>query len=209
MIEYLIKKAAGQFKKPTGFLGKIIIPLMQKRNEPTYQKFISLAEIKDDAKILEIGYGTGLTIKGLLEKYPKCHVDGIDFSKQMYNKAIENNAELIKQGRVSLQYGDFIECGFAGNKYDLIYAINVIYFWNDLSSVFNKMNSILNEGGKVTLYMSDKDELNKFKFSHDEVFNKYSLDYVIEEFKKAGFSSADFKLNEGFIRKAYFVTAVK
>lgn len=209
MLEFLIKKASSQFKKPSGLLGKLVIPYMQKRNEPVYQKFISLIDLKYDSKALEIGYGTGLTIKGLFEKYPDCQIHGIDFSWQMYNKAIENNSELIKQGKVHLEFGDFSTYNFNNNELDLIYAINVIYFWDDLAPVFQKMNSLLKTGGRVILYMSDRDEIAKYKFSHDDVFNRYSLEYVMDEFKKAGFSSVNYILNAGFMRKAYFVTAVK
>jgi hypothetical protein len=52
--------------------------------------------------------------------------------------------------------------------------------------------------------MADKDQLSNLKFTNDDIFNKYSIDEVLEAFKSAGFREFNY-----FFKKGYYVKAKK
>jgi chemotaxis methyl-accepting protein methylase len=117
----------------------------------------------------------------------------------MYKRASKYNKPFIDKGKVQLQYGDFLKTPVIDNNYDKIFCLNVIYFWNELKSPFEKVLSLLKKGGVFHIYMADK---NALKRAPDSVFNKYSIEQVTEALKSVGFDSAEHYLDKGFYIKA-------
>jgi ubiquinone/menaquinone biosynthesis C-methylase UbiE len=92
---------------------------------------------------LEIGYGPGIGIQMVAKICPTCTIHGIDFSKLMYKRAVNFNKQYIDNGRVQLQYGDFLKTSVLDNNYDQVFCLNVVYFWDELNSPFKKVSSLL------------------------------------------------------------------
>lgn len=196
------KFIASQFKRPTGVIGILTSNLMIKGNDKNYDRLIRDLELQPDDKILEIGYGPGLGIHKLAEICSSCTIHGIDFSKLMYIRAGWYNKDYVKAGKVQLQYGDFLKVPVASNDYDKIFCLNVVYFWNELSVPFQKVFTILKNGGSFHMYMAGKSFLEKSK-APDSIFNKYSIDQVVEALKAAGFISVEYSKENGYFIKAY------
>src|SRR5258708_24536146 len=137
----LKKLIASQFKKPSGLFGIFSSRIMIKGNMSIYHKLIKNLEIKPDDKILEIGYGPGVGISLLAEKYPSCIIHGVDFSRLMYKRAAKRNKKYIDANKVKLIHGDFVAANL-DNNYDKIFCINVVYFWDQLQTPFEKVSSI-------------------------------------------------------------------
>ncbi len=190
-----------QFKKPSGILGMFISRIMEKGNAIAYKKLFENIELEPGDKVLEIGFGHGLGIQYITENHDPILVDGIDFSKLMYNKAYRKFLPKINQGFINLYFGDFIK-GDIPKKYDKIFCINVIYFWQDLAEPFMKIKSMLKPGGMFCIYMSDKEELDKHPFTKENIFNKYSLEEVLSSLTKLGYANEFIKLETGAIVKA-------
>jgi cyclopropane fatty-acyl-phospholipid synthase-like methyltransferase len=83
-----------QFRKPSGFCGRIISRIMIKGNRSAYEKVIPALDIQNDEKVLEIGYGHGLGIHIIASGYD-CMVSGIDFSELMFREASKRNKKHI------------------------------------------------------------------------------------------------------------------
>jgi cyclopropane fatty-acyl-phospholipid synthase-like methyltransferase len=188
-----------QFKKPKGFFGKIISVLMKKGNRYTYEKIVPELEIKQGDTILEIGYGHGLGINMICSTFD-CRVIGIDFSELMFKEAQQRNKRHIDNKKVELHYGDFLDFKLR-YLYDKIFCINVIYFWNELDKPFSKINAGLKDEGAFYIYMVHSDNLKKLKFTKDDIFNKYSIDYVLDTLRNNGFSKIDYSYNTGYFIK--------
>ncbi len=129
-----------------------------------------------------------------------CTIHGIDFSRLMYNRAKKYNKQYIP-GKVQLQYGDFLKMPGDSNSYDKVFCLNVVYFWSELNEPFKKILSLLKKGGSFYIYMADKDAL---KTAPDSVFNKYSIEQVVESLKSARFSQV-----ENYFDKGYYIKAKK
>ena len=194
---------ASQFKKPSGPFGIFTSNLMIKGNRKNYETMLVSLNPQSQDKLLEIGYGPGIGIKMIAETCSGCTVDGIDFSQLMYKRAGKYNKRFIVEGRVSLRYGDFLRAPLTENHYDKIFCLNVIYFWEELNPPFNRVYSLLKENGSFHIYMADKKFLEEKK-TPDSVFNKYSIEEVMDALKSEGFNQLDHTKDNG-----HFITAKK
>jgi len=192
---------ASQFKKPSILFGIFASNLMVKKNQKNYDKLINDLNIQEHDKLLEIGYGPGIGIKMVANICSGCTIHGIDFSRLMYKRASKYNKPFIDNGRVQLQYGDFLKTAVIDKNYDKVFCLNVIYFWNELKAPFEKVLSLLKKGGAFHIYMADKSALKK---APDSVFNKYSIEQVMNALKSAGFESV-----EHYSEKGLYIKAIK
>jgi len=193
-------KIANQFRKPSGWLGKIISRIMIIGNSSQYNKLIPELDIKQNDKILEIGYGHGLGINKISSNFD-CFVSGIDFSELMYKQATKRNKIHIENRKAELLYGDFLSTELTSNYFDKVFCLNVIYFWDTLEEPFSKIYTVLKEGGILCMFMEHSVNLDKMKFTKNEIFNLYAIEYVADKLKLAGFSDITFKFDKGYIIK--------
>ena len=196
----MFKALGKQLRKPSGFFGRIVSKMMDIRNREFYEKVIIELDIQSGDKIYEIGYGPGLGIQLIANLGKDCTLSGIDYSELMYSKATKRNKKFINDGIVNLRYGDLLTADIDNERYDKIFCLNVIYFWNDLSKVFDKIYSMLNDGGMFCIFMTHKEEIETQKFTKE--FCKYSIEQVESELKKAGFKSVEYKLEKGYYIKS-------
>jgi ubiquinone/menaquinone biosynthesis C-methylase UbiE len=194
---------ASQFRKPTGLFGIFTSNMMMKRNQEKYNILIKNLNLRPNEKILEIGYGPGIGIHMIAGLCESCTIHGIDFSRLMYKKAGRYNKPYVDNGKVKLQYGNFLEMRVDETEYDKIFCLNVVYFWDELSKPFEKIRSLLKNGGVFSIYMVNANTLIKKK-TPDSVFNKYTIDQIVDALRSAGFIDV-----EHFADKGYYVKAKK
>ena len=194
---------ARQFRRPSGWLGNISARIMIKGNRNKYEALIKEMNIQSGDILLEIGYGPGLGIQMISQICESCSIHGIDFSKLMYKKASNYNRSIIDQGKVHLQYGDYLNMAIEQNQYDKIFCLNVVYFWDELHKPFEKTRSLLKTSGVFYIYMVDADALIEKK-APDSVFNKYSVEQLVESLKSAGFTQI-----EHYFKKGHYIMAKK
>jgi cyclopropane fatty-acyl-phospholipid synthase-like methyltransferase len=174
---------------------------MIKGNKANYEKLIKDLDLQPGDKLLEIGYGPGLGINMIAKACTSCIIHGIDFSKLMYQRARRYNKQYLDDSSVLLQYGDFLKTPVVSSEYDKIFCLNVVYFWNELQEPFKKVLSLLKAGGTFYIYMADRDALKK---APDAVFNKYSIEQVVDALKSVGFANV-----EHYSEKGYYIKAKK
>jgi cyclopropane fatty-acyl-phospholipid synthase-like methyltransferase len=196
----MLRLIGSQFRKPSGLLGRIISKIMIKGNVSEYDKIIPELEIQKNDRILEIGYGHGLGVDRIASTYD-CFVSGIDFSELMFRMAKKRNRKHIENKKVELFHGDFLCSAIIPNQYDKIFCLNVIYFWDKLDKPFSRIKTMLKEDGLFCLFMAHSEYLKKMKFTKDDIFNKYSIDQVVDELKSAGFREITYQFNKGYIVK--------
>ncbi len=100
---------------------------------------------------------------------------------------------------MELQYGDFLKTSNIDNDYDKIFCLNVVYFWDDLKDPFKKVLSLLKTGGAFHIFMADRSTLEK---APDSVFNKYTIEQVVDSLTTAGFAEVENHFEKGFYIKA-------
>lgn len=191
---------ANQFRKPSGLGGRIVSFLMKRGNSFAYDKIIEELDIKQNDHILEIGYGHGIGIDRICNTFD-CRITGIDFSELMHKEATKRNRKHLEKKKVSLNFGDYLTFTCNENAFDKIYFTNVIYFWNKIETPFRKIRNELKSDGVFCFFMAQSENLRKMKFTTDDVFNKYEIEYVVKELENAGFRDIKYKLDGGYFVK--------
>jgi SAM-dependent methyltransferase len=127
---------------------------------------------------------------------------GVDYSELMFRRASKRNIRFIKNDRVHLMFGDFVETELNTTGFDKIFCINVVYFWDDLQRPFKKVNLLLKDNGTFCIYMAGKEELNKDKITKNGIFNKYTIEQMLNALKSEGFNDVNYYFKKGYYIKA-------
>ena len=104
-------------------------------------------EIRPGSHILEVGVGTGINAS----LYPRnCHINGIDLSTSMLDKARERVA---REGlrNVRLMEMDAAKTTFADDTFDIVYAPYLISVVPDPVMVACEMRRVCKPGGKIVI----------------------------------------------------------
>lgn len=198
MIMKVIEK---QFRRPSGLLGSFIANKMLRENCINYDKIIETLEIKPQARLFEIGYGPGYGLNRILTEFD-CTITGIDFSELMFNHASKRNAQLIEKGTAVLHCGDFLDSHWEFKDFDLVYCVNVVYFWDDLTIPFTKIKYMLSPGGAFCFYMAVPKSSKKQKVSNECIFHNHDIDEAVEALEKAGFKNIIYYYDDGYYVRA-------
>src|SRR5262245_48462873 len=103
MIQKLIlKRVWGQFRKPRGLFGRLIGNNMARRNVYDASWTISLVDIEPESRVLDVGFGPGVSTQFAAAKASKGFVAAVDHSEAMVQAARRLNAAALRAGRVEI-----------------------------------------------------------------------------------------------------------
>ncbi len=178
----------GQFRRPTGVVGRIIGGRMAQQHEPENEWTVALLSVQPTDHILEIGFGPGTTIQRLATLASEGQVTGIDFSHTMVRVARKRNAAAIKAGCVNLTYGNAANLPYSENSFDKALSIHALYFWPDALQTLQEIQCVLKPGGMLVLTLLPREKWpGDGKGTPD--CRVYSADDVEKLMLEAGFSS--------------------
>ncbi len=146
----------GQFKKPDGFIGRLAGWIMANRRSNIERNAATIIALDLDVEdyVLEIGCGPGIGLSNALKSVKSGKVVGVDHSPIMLDQAGKRNSSAINDGRLELRRGNFELMDFNGKSFNKIYSVNVIQFLAEPKRTFEKIYSLLKDGGlSVTTYM--------------------------------------------------------
>jgi phosphatidylethanolamine/phosphatidyl-N-methylethanolamine N-methyltransferase len=105
-------------------------------------------------KVLEVGIGTGLTLR----HYPKsCHIVGIDISAKMIDRARERVARLGNGHTIDLEVMDACHMTFADNSFDAVISPYVITTVGDPLQFCREILRVCKPGGQIIIVNHSKD----------------------------------------------------
>ena len=105
-------------------------------------------------KILEVGIGTGLTLR----HYPKsCHIVGIDISAKMIERAKQRVKEMGNGLKVELEVMDACKMNFEDNTFDAVLSPYVITTVKDPHQFCQEMIRVCRPGGQIIIVNHSKD----------------------------------------------------
>ncbi len=88
----------------------------------------SIVAGRSPARVLEVGFGNGLSIHCLSTLLPNARIYGIDRSPSACERARRRNSDAISDGRVVLDCAELPSAAVAG-RFDAMVAVNVNLFW--------------------------------------------------------------------------------
>jgi len=162
-----------QSKKPRGFIGRIMLSIMNIVHNSIFQFGIEHISIRENSKILDLGFGGGKILKLLSKKYKSIELFGVDFSLEAIETARKNNIHDLQTGKIKLIQADIQKMPFSDNYFDVIMAFQTHYHWENLTLKMKEIHRVLNNPGqfiivaekyKINYHMNEfrsKDEINK------------------------------------------------
>ena len=96
--------------------------------------------------MLDIGFGGGASLKRMLKRSKGGVVYGIDISEESVEKARKLNADVLGK-QVFVQQGSVAELPYDDRKFDLVTAVETVYFWPNLPECIKEVYRVVKPGG--------------------------------------------------------------
>ena len=180
-----VKSFFSQCARPEGFLGRVMLRFMNFGHAPLTNWGLSLVDIHDGWTMLDIGCGGGATLKRLLMRSKGAQVYGIDISEESVEKARKVNANVLDR-QVFVTQGSAEKLPYDDNKFDLVTAVETVYFWPDLPNCLKEVRRVVKPGGRFAIMV---EVLEKDSVWTDVVegMTAYSPEQLKEMLDGAGF----------------------
>ena len=146
----LLKSFFSQCARPEGFLGRMMLRFMNFGHAPLTNWGLGLIEIHDRWTMLDIGCGGGATLKRLLKRSEGAKVYGIDISEESVAKARRVNAKVLDK-QVFVTQGSAEKLPYEDGKFDLVTAVETVYFWPNLPDCLKEVKRVLKPGGRFAI----------------------------------------------------------
>ena len=146
----LLKSFFSQCARPEGFLGRMMLRFMNFGHAPLTNWGLGLIEIHDRWTMLDIGCGGGATLKRLLKRSEGAKVYGIDISEESVAKARRVNAKVLDK-QVFVTQGSAEKLPYEDGKFDLVTAVETVYFWPNLPDCLKEVKRVLKPGGQFAI----------------------------------------------------------
>ncbi len=139
-----------QCARPEGFLGRVMLRFMNFGHAPLTNWGLSLVEIHDGWTMLDIGCGGGATLKRLLKRSKEALVYGIDISEESVAKTKKVNAKVLDK-QVFVTEGSAEKLPYEDNKFDLVTAVETVYFWPNLPNCLKEVKRVMKPGARFAI----------------------------------------------------------
>lgn len=177
---------AKQFAAPKGLGGSVISLVMNRQNRPLYDETIRLLSLSDSDSVLDIGCGNGFVLS-LLARRHSAEFAGIDPSDAILRAARLRNRKYTSNHTMRFACEDVLSLSFPDASFSKAYAINTVYFWQDLALPMQKIRQALKPSGIFinTLYTND----TLSRFSHTRFgYTRHDAQALIRAGEDVGFA---------------------
>jgi len=148
----LLSRLCSNFAHPRGAMGRIALAMMNSWHGPLTNWGLGYIPFRDGWTILDVGCGGGRTLQRLLGRSKGATVYGVDISEESVAKARKVNAKLL-DARVFVRQGSATELPYADSTFDLVTAVETVYFWRDLPRCFEEVKRVLKPGGLFAILL--------------------------------------------------------
>ena len=131
-------------------MGRAMLKFMNLCHAPLTNWGLSLVGIQDGWTILDIGCGGGATLQRLQKRSQGSTVYGIDISEESVAKARQVNARVLNK-QVFVCQGSAEQLPYDDETFDLVTAVETVYFWPHLPACFQEVRRVLKQGGKFAI----------------------------------------------------------
>ena len=146
-----MSKPLEQCRKPTGWLGRLFLWLMNRGHSKLTEWGLQQISIRKGDMILDVGCGGGATVRKLAAVAAEGKVYGIDHSEQSVAAARRTNRQGIAEGRVEIRQASVSGLPFSDGLFDLVTAVETYYFWPDLPADLREILRVLKAGGTLVI----------------------------------------------------------
>ncbi len=157
----ILKSFFSQCARPEGALGRVMLSFMNYTHAPLTNWGLKLVDVQDGWTMLDVGCGGGFTIRRLLKRSKDVKVYGIDISEESVAKAKKVNAEVLDK-QVFVTLGSAEKLPYEDGKFNLVTAVETVYFWPNLPNCLQEVRRVLKSGGKFAILVEVVDSDSKW-----------------------------------------------
>jgi ubiquinone/menaquinone biosynthesis C-methylase UbiE len=138
-----------QVRKPSRVLGRVMASTMNASHSKMTDWGLQHVSIEKQFTILDVGCGGGRTIRKHAAAASEGMVYGVDYAAGSVAASRAENREAIEKGRVQIERASVSQLPFPDNKFDLVSAVETIYYWPDPVRDLQEILRVLKPGGRV------------------------------------------------------------
>lgn len=187
---------ARHLRRPEGFLGRFVAGRLDRRNRALIDAGIDALDLGPRSVVADVGFGSGLGLRLLLERPDVAEVIGVDISTAMVESARERFADELGRGRLRLESGSLTEMPLADSTLDSATTFNTVYFVDDLGAALREMARVLRPEGRFVIGIGDPDAMAEMSFTALG-FNLRSIVELEADVAAAGLDLVDHRRVEG------------
>ncbi len=130
---------------------------MEKGHRPVGQRAVELMRVPADARVLDVGCGSGWATRLLAEYAANGRVTGIDISDEMIAMARETSRSF---GKVEFQVASAENLPFANGEFTHAFSMESLYYYAHIPAALKEIHRVLQPGGLfvtvIDLYAENK-----------------------------------------------------
>lgn len=181
--------------KPVGEGGRAMVRRMNDSHRPLREWAFSFIDWKPAMRILDVGCGGGATIYDMLRLSKDSMIDGIDYSADCVAEACAYNAPDL-HFRAFIQEGNVQALPYEAERFDLVTAVETIYFWPDLTAGLQQIFRVLKPGGHFAILCEvdgpERMDWGKVNFE----LQVYRPEELKTELEKTGFRNVTYHVKD-------------
>lgn len=190
MDENQLREIAAQLACPSGDMGLSVAEAMNKGNAFISARTTETLNPKPGETIAEIGPGNGLLSSPVVEAIGRNgHYIGMELSSEMADTATQN-LENLNSAQILIHVGDAMDAQIKKGTLDGLFAVNLLYFIEDLPGLFGEISNWLKPGGRAVFGVRSEKALKAIPFTRFG-FRIRPLDKIMECLKASGFGSVE------------------
>ncbi|MCR5269592.1 MAG: class I SAM-dependent methyltransferase [Prevotella sp.] len=170
---------------PKGTMGRMMLRVMNACHAPLTNWGLSFVTFKEGWTMLDIGCGGGATLRRLLKRSKNGVAYGIDISEESVAKARKVNAKVIDR-QVFVCQGSAVKLPYEDEKFELVTAVETVYFWPELPVCLQEVHRVLKHGGRFVIMVEVVDRCSKW-IDVVEGMTAYPPEQLKEMLDEAGF----------------------
>lgn len=191
----------GNPAKPSGNAGKVMLTRMNDTHYEITSWVLDLMELDNYDSVMDVGCGSGLTLRRIAERITGTGFTGLDYSMTAIKLSESTNAEFIKEGRSSFIQASVEKIPIEDNVFTKVISVESFYFWPDHVENLKEIKRVMKDGGKIFVACDiyDSPDLTEHEKDNIKKYNLFnpSLDEYERIFKDAGFRDVKINTKEG------------
>lgn len=178
-----------QLGRPEGVVGGWVSKIMDRGNHPMALHAVGSLDLEPGSRVLDLGFGGGVSIALMLAHEPSCRVVGVDMSGSMVRHARARFESAITSGALRLEEGSVEALPLDDASVDAALSNNTVYFWPDLERGLAELHRVLRPGGSLVLGIRPPEALTRLGFARKGL-RVLAPEALVSALGRAGFAAA-------------------
>jgi ubiquinone/menaquinone biosynthesis C-methylase UbiE len=171
---------------PEGEVGIAVAEVMNASNAKVHEAAFRRLAPRSGEQVLEIGFGNGKLLPGLLALAPGLLYIGLDISVTMVAEATRFNRGAVEAGQVAFILGACEDMPFEDRGFDRAVTVNTIYFWPEPVRCLAELHRVLRPDGILLLAAMDRETAARYTFTQHG-FRYHDGAELVDLHRQAGF----------------------